>query len=93
MTNLDIIRKVAAECGLPAKTCRSIVDLFWTAVAEDLGSKSGRSQIHGFGTFHRKLRKARVSKPPRGGETFVPSHYTVTFKPMARKKAARAKKA
>ena len=94
MSNLGIIRKVAADCKLPVKVCRGIVDLFWEEVIADLEGKDGRARIAGFGTFHRRLRSSRVSRPPgaTGKEVFSPAHYTVTFKPERHAKPAAVKR-
>jgi len=93
MTQLEIIRKVAADSKLPFKVCRAIVDLFWEQVAADLEGKTGRARIPGFGTFRRKLRQARISRPPKGAakEVFSPSRYNVAFKPASRRKSSGVK--
>ncbi len=91
MTHLEIIRRVAAECKMPVKACRAVVDLFWEQVVADLEGKAGKAVIGGFGIFRKKLRQPKVSHPPsaKGGEAFSPSHYAVSFKPSKSRRKGR----
>jgi len=72
--------KAQAERGLAA-----LVD----AVKAGLGTKDGKVQLVGFGTFEVRERKARTGRNPQTGATIkIPASKTVTFRPGKTLKAS-----
>ena len=70
LTKSDIILAVHSKIGYNKKYCEELVDGFFDMIREHL--KKGRGvQIHGFGKFILKDKKARRGRNPQTGKAII----------------------
>lgn len=81
MAKQDIIKAAAEKSGIDISF--KDADKFTDALFEEIAAQAatGRVQIHKFGTFIVKTRKARKARNPKTGESVdVPESKRLTFK-------------
>lgn len=88
MTNFsksDLIRAVAATCGVSKSQADEILTAAFTVIQEE--ATAGKTvAIHGFGRFSEKIRPAREGRNPRTGEPVqIDEKRALTFKPTKSK--------
>lgn len=77
----DIVKTVAERNGMTTGDAAKIVQTFLDQVIETL-SEGQRIEFREFGIFEPKIRKARIGRNPKTGETVkVPEKAVVSFKP------------
>lgn len=84
MMKADLIDRLQKKnVALTKKQLHSIFDQIFGEMNAALWRKGdGHFVVPGFGSFTRKLRKARVGRNPRTGEEVaIPERFTITFKP------------
>lgn len=87
MTKTELIKKLSDKSGVPQRDVRAVLDALTNArpgkgiISSSL--KNGESVvISGFGTFHTRIRKARVARNPKtGGSVKVGDRLYPAFKP------------
>lgn len=67
ITKQDLIQDIARSTGFIQSDIRTVVESFFSVVAEGLTTGSN-IEIRGFGTFQLKSRKPRPARNPRTGE-------------------------
>ncbi len=81
MNKTELIAAVAEKAGISKKDADSAVSAALDCIV-DAVSKGDSVQIVGFGTFERRVRKEKVGKNPRTGESIViPESKVPAFKP------------
>lgn len=81
MHKVELVNKVAAKCGLPEDTCKTIVDATVDVITESL-TKGEPVQIIRLGTFEKTHVGERVGRDPStGGLMTHPAVNRVRFKP------------
>jgi len=77
----DIVKSVAERNGMTTGEAARIVQAFLDQIIETLAAGE-RIEFREFGIFEPKIRKARIGRNPKTGETVkVPKKAVVTFKP------------
>jgi len=80
MTKADIVDKVAEGIGLTKLETEAVIEGFLDTVIQSLREGKG-IEIRGFGSYKVKLKKGRIARNPRTGETVqVEEHYVPVFK-------------
>lgn len=87
MTKTELIKKLADKTGVPQREVRAVLDALTNSrpgkgiISTSL--KSGEQVvIAGFGTFHTRVRKARIARNPKtGGSVKVGDRLYPAFKP------------
>ncbi len=87
MTKAELLSAVQDKVdNLNKKQTSEVVDAVFEALAEAIRDGE-RFSYPGFGTFTKRLRKARQGHNPRTGEPIeIPQTYTVSFKPAPKLK-------
>ena len=84
MTKAELIDAIAGAKGadgVSKKAILAIVDEAFGQINKEL-KKSGRFSVPGFGTFNKKMRKARTGRNPQTGATIkIKAQKTVGFRP------------
>ena len=81
MTKKEIVKQISDRIGLTQLKTKEIVQQTFDAIVETL-LEDGRIELHNFGVFEVKQRKARKARNPHTGERVdVPPKNVVTFKP------------
>lgn len=76
MTKKDLVKMMADEAQISQAQAAKALDTFCTAVSE-----ADKVTLVGFGTFERRLRKARVAKNPvTGADVQVASRNVLAFR-------------
>ena len=80
MTKADLVRSISAETGIIRKDVALAVDAFLESLKDSL--KDGKHiEIRGFGTFKLKVRKERMGRNPKTGESIqIPAKKKVAFR-------------
>ena len=80
MTKKDLVKAVQAEFGYNQAASNSVVDLIFQKIGAEV--RQGRDVVvHKFGTFKRKIRKARNGRNPlTGAVVAIPEKAAYTFK-------------
>ncbi len=80
LTKTDLVEAIAEEAGLTKADAERALGAFIEVISKNL--KRGKSvQITGFGTFERRVRKARKARNPQTGEEIkVPRTKVPAFK-------------
>jgi len=79
-TKKEIVRRIAESLRAPQKLTHDIVQALLDEMIEEL-ARGNRLEFREFGVFAPVMRKARLARNPRTGETVsVPEHRTVHFK-------------
>ncbi len=77
MNKTDLIAAVAAKTQTSKAECGRIIDGFIDALTESI-VQNEKTDIHGFASFKRTTRKARVGRNPATGESIdIPAKVTV----------------
>lgn len=80
MRKADIVDIVAKEVGLTKFETEAVIDGFIKTVINVIADGK-HIEIRGFGTFKPKLKKQRIGRNPKTGETVtIPEHYEPSFK-------------
>lgn len=81
LTRSALVAQIAARGkGLTEDDVRFTVSLLLTAITEHV-ARGGRVEIRGFGSFVRRLRRARISRNPRtGAQVIVDAKFVPHFK-------------
>lgn len=75
----DLIQYVANNAGLSMSEAKTVVDTVLSGIVT-LADENPYLQIHGFGRFERRIRKARVNKTPVcGGAPIINEGYEVLW--------------
>lgn len=81
MNTTDIVERVADEYGLPKTKAKVLVGSIFNAISKEV-KKGGKVVISGFGTFERRVRRARKGRNPySGGSVTIPKTKYPRFKP------------
>lgn len=82
MVRSELIRKLSADNqDLPLGTMHSVVDTVFETITAAL-ERGDRVEIRGFGSFIRKVRKARIGRNPlTGGAVKIEGKCIPWFKP------------
>lgn len=94
-TNLslrDLADNIAGALGVSkASAYEALGKTFESIVAT--AEKGGKVAVHGFGTFSKKVRKAKTGRNPQTGAAIkVPESSTLGFKPVPSLKKVKGKK-
>jgi DNA-binding protein HU-beta len=80
MTQSQLVKKLAASCGVSNKVAKSVVDTY-ASVAVSETKKNGVFVMPGVGRLVRVDRKARMGRNPATGETIkIPAKKVVKFR-------------
>ncbi|MBK8760299.1 MAG: integration host factor subunit beta [Sulfuritalea sp.] len=81
LTRSALVAQIAARgAGLTEDDVRFTVSLLLTAITEHV-ARGGRVEIRGFGSFVRRLRRARISRNPgTGAQVIVDAKFVPHFK-------------
>jgi len=80
MTKADIVDIVSSGVGLRKFETEAVIEGFFETVIQALREGNG-IEIRGFGSYKVKLKKGRIARNPRTGETVtVEPHYVPVFK-------------
>ena len=81
LTRSALVAQIAARgTGLTEDDVHFTVSLLLTAITEHV-ARGGRVEIRGFGSFVRRLRRARISRNPRtGAQVIVDAKFVPHFK-------------
>lgn len=80
MIKQDLINKMSAEAGITKEQARSALQAYEHGVTEALAN-GDTVQMVGFGTFSTAIRKARLGRNPKTGESLqIPAKTVVKFK-------------
>ncbi|MDC9714320.1 MAG: integration host factor subunit beta [Gammaproteobacteria bacterium] len=81
MKKTDLILNLFENSTLPKSEIKACVDVILTTLTESITTGEG-VEIRGFGSFHRRHKKARLGINPRSKErTQVGEKFTPFFKP------------
>ncbi|CAC9456086.1 Integration host factor beta subunit [uncultured Gammaproteobacteria bacterium] len=81
MKKTDLILNLFENSTLPKSEVKACVDIILTTLTESIVTGKG-VEIRGFGSFHRRHKKARLGINPRSKErTQVGERFTPFFKP------------
>lgn len=81
MNKNELVTRIKIKTGLTSKETVKIIDSFIDTLKESV-VKGESIQLIGFGSFERRIRKARTCKNPMTGENIqVPESYVPAFKP------------
>lgn len=87
MTRSELIKFVAVQAGTTKAQAQAAVDGVTQGMIQAL-KHGDRAEIHGFGVFRVKHRKAREGRNPLTGERVkIKAHNTVVFRPSQGLKA------
>jgi len=80
MTKKDIIMKISEDTGLKQVEVKEVVQRTFDMIINRLQS-GGKVELRNFGIFKVKVRKGRVGRNPRTGESVsIPDKKVVSFK-------------
>jgi len=80
MTQSQLVKKIAASCGVSNKAAKSFVDTY-AGIAVGETKKTGVFVLPGIGRLVRVERKARMGRNPATGETIkIPAKKVVKFR-------------
>ena len=80
MTKAELAARVAARVNLTKGQAEATVNIFLTSIAEAL-REGDKVELRGFGSFRRRIRKARQGRNPKTGDAVqVPSKKVPIFK-------------
>ena len=80
MTQSQLVKKIAASCGVSNKAAKSFVDIY-AGIAVGETKKTGVFVLPGIGRLVRVDRKARMGRNPATGETIkIPAKKVVKFR-------------
>jgi nucleoid DNA-binding protein len=80
MTKKDIVAKISGELDIEQIKVKKIVQMILDAVSGSL-SNGETVELRNFGIFKVKMRKARLGRNPKTGESVnIPEKRVVTFK-------------
>lgn len=80
MTKKDIIMKISEDTGLKQVEVKEVVQRTFDMIIGRLRS-GGKVELRNFGIFKVKVRKGRVGRNPRTGESVsIPDKKVVSFK-------------
>ena len=90
MTKKDIALTIAEKAKMKQVVVKEVIQRLLEHVTDSL-AKGEKIELRNFGVFKVKLRRPRVGRNPKTGETVnIPERKTVVFKPgMAMKKKVR----
>ena len=81
MTKKDIILKISEDTGYKQIDVKDVVQRTFDIIVDEL-SRGGKVELRNFGILKTKIRKGRVGRNPRTGESVsIPDKKVVTFKP------------
>ncbi|HAW08182.1 MAG: HU family DNA-binding protein [Chloroherpetonaceae bacterium] len=81
MTKAEIVDEISKETGLTKIETKSVVDGVFATIVEAVSSGK-RIELRGFGVFKSKIRKPRMARNPKTGESVPLSERAVpVFKP------------
>lgn len=70
MNKQQAVTAVAARAGVDEPTTRRVLETFFDTVVREVAA-GGSVSVHGFGSFERVQRAARVGRNPRTGDGVV----------------------
>ena len=81
MTKKDIVAEIARETGIKQIVVKEVVQKSLDYIIASIAS--GKTvELRNFGVFKRKLRKSRMGRNPKTGESVpVPARQVAVFKP------------
>ncbi len=80
MTKKDIILKISEDTGYKQIDVKDVVQRTFDIIVDEL-SRGGKVELRNFGIFKTKVRKGRVGRNPRTGDSVsIPNKNVVTFK-------------
>lgn len=80
MRKSDIVDIVAQGTGLTKLETEAVIDGFIKTIIDSM-KEAKHIEIRGFGTYKTKLKKERIGRNPKTGQTVtIPEHYEPTFK-------------
>ena len=81
VTKLDLCNRIARRMGKRSSNeVKSIMDTFFDETLKIL-SEGQRIEIRGFGAFSVRLKRSKIGRNPRTGETVdIPEHQAPIFK-------------
>ena len=81
MTKKDFVVKIADDTGVKQTDVKNVIQKYLDYLIETL-SRGETVELRNFGVFKVKVRKGRIGRNPRTGETVpIPQKKVVTFKP------------
>lgn len=81
MTKMDLVERIAKNCGITKKEAEIAVNTFFESISEAL-DRGERVELRGFGVFKMREKRARMGRNPRTGERVqVPPKRVPCFKP------------
>lgn len=80
MTKIQIVNEICSEISLPQKEVSRVIEIFLDKIKSSVNSGQ-QVEIRGFGSFYRKVKKARKIKSPIAGSMIaVPEKSILAFK-------------
>lgn len=67
MTKADLIEMISKRSDLPKKHAEIVVNTIFKSIMDALEGGE-KVELRGFGSFHMKVREARVARNPKTGE-------------------------
>ena len=87
MTKKDIIMKISEETGFKQVDVKEVVQRTFDIMTESLASGK-KIELRNFGVFKVKVRKGRIGRNPRTGDSVtIPDKKVVSFKPGMKMKS------
>jgi integration host factor subunit beta len=81
LTRADLIAEVSRRIAITEEEAREIVETIFRCIVRGLG-RDGKVEIRGFGSFRRRVRRARTAHNPKTGvKVAVPAKKIPYFRP------------
>jgi len=81
MIKKDFVEKISIRTGIPSYIVKRVLSSFFIEFSEGL-KRGERIELRNWGIFHIKVRKGRIGRNPRTGESVsIPPKKKVKFKP------------